>query len=57
MPLYSFEGRSPVIASTAYISLTGQVIGDVEEKHDLMALTAVRRSIDFCPVFDLDASE
>jgi carbonic anhydrase/acetyltransferase-like protein (isoleucine patch superfamily) len=29
MTIYSFEGRSPVIASTAYISTTAQVIGDV----------------------------
>ena len=29
MSIYSFEGRSPVIASTAYISPTAQVIGDV----------------------------
>lgn len=40
MSIYSFEGRRPIISGTAYVSPTAQVIGDVEEKHDLMARRA-----------------
>ena len=29
MPIYAFEGRQPVIAESAYVSPSAQVIGDV----------------------------
>lgn len=34
MPIYSFEGRQPTIATTAYVSPTAQIIGRVKVGED-----------------------
>lgn len=50
MPLYSFEGRSPVVDPTAFVAPTAVLIGDVHiEAHASVWFNAVLRA-DYAPI-------
>jgi carbonic anhydrase/acetyltransferase-like protein (isoleucine patch superfamily) len=50
MPMYSFEGRSPVVAPTAFVAPTATLIGDVHvEAGASVWFNAVLRA-DFAPI-------
>jgi carbonic anhydrase/acetyltransferase-like protein (isoleucine patch superfamily) len=50
MPLFSFEGRVPVVSPTAWIAPTATLVGDVTVEHDASVWYGAVLRADFGPI-------